>query len=93
MAFDAFIRFDRIEGESSDSKHSGWIEMTSCDMEIHQTLVPSPCRQAVIFPAKPSHSITAKSSGSTPSKTAGAAPPPAMWPPAGTCNATAKCNR
>jgi type VI secretion system secreted protein Hcp len=38
MAFDAFIRLDGIEGESSDSKHIGWIEITSCDMEIHQTI-------------------------------------------------------
>jgi type VI secretion system secreted protein Hcp len=38
MAFDAFIKFDGIEGESSDSKHIGWIEITSCDMEINQTI-------------------------------------------------------
>ncbi len=38
MAFDGFIKLDGIEGESSDSKHSGWIEMTNCDMEIHQTI-------------------------------------------------------
>ena len=38
MAFDAFIKLDGIEGESSDSKHNGWIEMTNCDMEIHQTI-------------------------------------------------------
>ncbi len=38
MAFDAFIRIDGIEGESTDSKHSGWIEATSCDMEINQTI-------------------------------------------------------
>ena len=36
MAFDAFIKIDGIEGESTDSKHSGWIEATGCDMEIHQ---------------------------------------------------------
>jgi type VI secretion system secreted protein Hcp len=38
MAFDAYIKFDGIEGESSDSKHIGWIEITSCDMEINQTI-------------------------------------------------------
>jgi type VI secretion system secreted protein Hcp len=38
MAFDAFIKFDGIEGESTDGKHSGWIELTSCDMEINQTI-------------------------------------------------------
>ena len=26
MSFDAFVRIDGIEGESEDSKHSGWIE-------------------------------------------------------------------
>jgi type VI secretion system secreted protein Hcp len=29
MAFDAFIRIDGIEGESSDDKHRGWIEIQS----------------------------------------------------------------
>ncbi len=38
MAFDAFIKIKDIEGESSDSKHSGWIEITDCDMEINQTI-------------------------------------------------------
>ncbi len=38
MAFDAFIKIKDIEGESSDSKHSGWIEVTDCDMEINQTI-------------------------------------------------------
>lgn len=38
MAFDAFIKIDGIEGESTDSKHSGWIELTGCDMEINQTI-------------------------------------------------------
>jgi len=26
MSFDAFVKIDGIEGESTDSKHSGWIE-------------------------------------------------------------------
>lgn len=38
MAFDAFIKIDGIEGESTDSKHRGWIEVTRCDMEINQTV-------------------------------------------------------
>lgn len=28
MSFDAFVKIDGIEGESTDSKHSGWIEAT-----------------------------------------------------------------
>ncbi len=27
MAFDAFIKIDRIEGESTDDRHPGWIEI------------------------------------------------------------------
>lgn len=38
MALDAFIKIEGIDGESTDSKHSGWIEATSCDMEINQTI-------------------------------------------------------
>ena len=29
MAFDAFIKIDGIEGESTDDKHPGWIEILS----------------------------------------------------------------
>ena len=29
MAFDAFIKIDGIEGESTDDKHTGWIEIQS----------------------------------------------------------------
>jgi type VI secretion system secreted protein Hcp len=29
MAFDAFIIIDGIEGESTDDKHRGWIEVLS----------------------------------------------------------------
>ena len=36
MAFDAFIRFDGIEGESSDSRHSGWIEILDYDLDVSQ---------------------------------------------------------
>ena len=29
MAFDAFVKIDGIEGESTDEKHAGWIEVIS----------------------------------------------------------------
>lgn len=39
MAFDAFVRIDGIEGESTDDKHQGWIEILSyCFLSI--SLVP-----------------------------------------------------
>jgi type VI secretion system secreted protein Hcp len=36
MGFDAFIKFDDIEGESTDSKHAGWIEIINFDLDIGQ---------------------------------------------------------
>lgn len=36
MAFDAFIKIDGIEGESTDAKHKGWIEITSFDTGVTQ---------------------------------------------------------
>ncbi len=36
MAFDAFFKIDGIEGESTDDKHQGWIEIMSCDNQISQ---------------------------------------------------------
>jgi type VI secretion system secreted protein Hcp len=36
MAFDAFIKFDGIEGESTDSQHAGWIEILNFDLDIGQ---------------------------------------------------------
>ena len=36
MAFDAFIKIDGIEGESTDDKHNGWIEITSFDTGVTQ---------------------------------------------------------
>jgi type VI secretion system secreted protein Hcp len=36
MAFDAFLKIDGIEGESTDAKHQGWIEVRSCDNRITQ---------------------------------------------------------
>lgn len=38
MAFDGFIKLKGIEGESSDTKHQGWIEISDCNMEILQTV-------------------------------------------------------
>jgi len=36
MAFDAFLKIDGIPGESSDAKHSEWIEITSFDHSMDQ---------------------------------------------------------
>ena len=36
MAFDAFLRIDGIPGESSDAKHSEWIEITSFSHSMDQ---------------------------------------------------------
>jgi type VI secretion system secreted protein Hcp len=36
MGFDAFIKFDGIEGESADSKHAGWIEILNYDLDVSQ---------------------------------------------------------
>jgi type VI secretion system secreted protein Hcp len=36
MAFDAFLKIDGIEGESTDDKHKGWIEITSFDIGVTQ---------------------------------------------------------
>ncbi len=38
MAFDAFIKFDGIDGESTDSRHSGWIEILDYDLDVSQTV-------------------------------------------------------
>ena len=38
MAFDAFIKIDGIEGESTDDKHAGWIEVTSYNSGLSQTV-------------------------------------------------------
>ncbi len=38
MAFDGFIKFKEIDGESSDAQHQGWIEISDCNMEILQTV-------------------------------------------------------
>jgi type VI secretion system secreted protein Hcp len=38
MAFDAFIKIDGIEGESTDDKHQGWIELLRFDMGLSQTV-------------------------------------------------------
>jgi type VI secretion system secreted protein Hcp len=38
MSFDAFILIDGIEGESSDDKHHGWIEVLNCGVGVKQTV-------------------------------------------------------
>ena len=38
MAFDEFIKIDGIEGESTDEKHAGWIEVTSYNTGLSQTV-------------------------------------------------------
>jgi type VI secretion system secreted protein Hcp len=37
MAFDAFIKIDGIDGESTDDKHAGWIEMISYNAGLSQS--------------------------------------------------------
>lgn len=36
MAFDAFVKIDGIDGESSDHKHQGWIEVIAYAAGLHQ---------------------------------------------------------
>jgi len=36
MAFDAFLNFDGIKGESQDDKHKDWIEIQSFNWELTQ---------------------------------------------------------
>lgn len=36
--FDAFIKIDGVEGESTDDKHSGWIEVIRYGMGVKQTV-------------------------------------------------------
>ena len=38
MAFDAFIKFSEIEGESTGTKHEGWIEMLNYDLDMAHTV-------------------------------------------------------
>jgi type VI secretion system secreted protein Hcp len=38
MAFDTFIKIDGIEGESTDDKHQGWIEVLYFKTEIKQKI-------------------------------------------------------
>jgi type VI secretion system secreted protein Hcp len=38
MAFDGFIKIKGVDGESTDAKHNGWIEISDCNMEILQTV-------------------------------------------------------
>ena len=36
MAIDAYLQIDGIKGESADSAHQGWIELTSAHMGVTQ---------------------------------------------------------
>jgi type VI secretion system secreted protein Hcp len=36
MAFDGFIKIDGIDGESTDERHRGWIEITDYDLGLGQ---------------------------------------------------------
>jgi len=38
MAYDAFMEIDGIEGESTDEKHPGWIEVLNYDLDVSQTV-------------------------------------------------------
>ena len=38
MAFDAFVKIDGIEGESTDEKHPGWMEVITFETEMNQTI-------------------------------------------------------
>lgn len=38
MAFDAFIKIDGIDGESTDDKHAGWIEVISYSSGLTQSV-------------------------------------------------------
>ena len=38
MAFDAFIKIDGIDGESTDDKHANWIEMVSFNSGLTQSV-------------------------------------------------------
>jgi type VI secretion system secreted protein Hcp len=38
MAHDAFIRIDGIEGESTDDRYTGWIEISNYDFDVSQTV-------------------------------------------------------
>jgi type VI secretion system secreted protein Hcp len=37
MAFDAFVKIEDIEGESTDDKHQGWIEVISYTTGVNQS--------------------------------------------------------
>ena len=42
MSYDVFIKIDGIEGESSDAKHAGWIEVTSYGVAYSQNISSAP---------------------------------------------------
>ncbi len=42
MAFDAFIKLGSIEGESTDDRHKGWIEVLKCGLGQRQRISTAP---------------------------------------------------
>ncbi|MFK3940922.1 Hcp family type VI secretion system effector [Pseudomonas monteilii] len=38
MSFDAFIKFDGVEGESLDERHKGWVELLSYHYDAMQSI-------------------------------------------------------
>ncbi len=42
MSYNVFIKIDGIEGESSDAKHFGWIEVTSYGVAYSQNISSAP---------------------------------------------------
>ena len=36
MAYDVFINIQGIDGESTDDRHAGWIEVQTCDLRLRQ---------------------------------------------------------
>ena len=53
MACDAFLKFDGIEGESTDAQHHGWIEILNYDVDIGQTIQMSRISTPLIYRIDP----------------------------------------
>lgn len=47
MAFDAFVKINGIEGESTDFKHQGWIGITSYKTKLKQKCHQPQATQAI----------------------------------------------
>ena len=50
MAIDVYLQIDGIKGESTDSTHAGWIEVSSAQLGVSQPRVQPPRRPAAIPP-------------------------------------------